>query len=60
MTVLDVLRQLSRAPGDLLLRKWNWKSAVFSSLIRADVGRAEFVSSTPAHGGGSALDMGRG
>jgi len=37
MTVLDVLRQLSRAPGDLLLRKWNWKSAVFSSLIRAAV-----------------------
>jgi hypothetical protein len=37
MTVLDVLRQLCTTPGDLLLRKWNWKSAVFSSLIRASI-----------------------
>jgi hypothetical protein len=37
MTVLDVLRRLCRAPGDMLLRKWNWKSAVFSSLIRASI-----------------------
>jgi hypothetical protein len=36
MTVFKVLRQLCRAPGDLL-RKWNWKSAVFSSLIRAAI-----------------------
>jgi len=35
MTVTDVLRQLCRMPGELLLGKWNWKSAVFSSLIRA-------------------------
>lgn len=37
MTVFDVLRQLSAAPGDLVLRQWNWKSAVFSSLIRAAI-----------------------
>jgi hypothetical protein len=37
MTVLEVLRRLCTAPGDLLLRKWNWKSAVFSSLIRAAI-----------------------
>jgi hypothetical protein len=34
MTVLEVLRQILAAPGELL-RKWNWKSAVFSSIIRA-------------------------
>ena len=37
MTVFDVLRRLLTTPGDLLLRKWNWKSAVFSSLIRAAI-----------------------
>jgi len=37
MTVFNVLGQLCRTPGDLLLRKWNWKSAVFSSLIRAAI-----------------------
>ncbi len=37
MTVFDVLRQLWLSPRELLLRKWNWKSAVFSSLIRAGI-----------------------
>jgi len=37
MSVFDVLRQLCRTPGDLLIRRWNWKSAVFSSLIRAGI-----------------------
>ena len=35
MTVPDVLHRLCASPGHLLLRQWNWKSAVFSSLIRA-------------------------
>jgi hypothetical protein len=35
MTILEVFRQFRSRPADLLLRKWNWKSAVFSSLMRA-------------------------
>jgi len=37
MTVLDVFSELYRRPGDLLVRRWNWKSAVFSSLVRAAI-----------------------
>jgi hypothetical protein len=37
MTVFDVFRQLLATPGNLLLRKWNWKSAAFSSLLRAAI-----------------------
>jgi hypothetical protein len=37
VTVFGVLRQLCQTPGELLVRKWNWKSAVFSSLIRAGI-----------------------
>ena len=32
-----MLRQLWRSPRELLIRRWNWKSAVFSSLIRAGI-----------------------
>ncbi len=35
MSVWDVLRDLRANPGGLLLRQWNWKSAAFSSTIRA-------------------------
>jgi hypothetical protein len=35
MTVFDVLRQLCARPGEMLVRKWNWKSSVFSSILRA-------------------------
>jgi hypothetical protein len=35
MTVADVFRQLRCCPGELLVRRWNWKSALFSSMIRA-------------------------
>lgn len=35
MSVFDVLRRLWNEPGEMLLRRWNWKSAIFSSLIRA-------------------------
>ena len=35
MTVFEVFRKLWQCPGELLLRRWNWKSAVVSSLIRA-------------------------
>jgi hypothetical protein len=31
----DVLRSFSRSPGETLVRRWNWKSAVTSSLARA-------------------------
>lgn len=37
MSVPEVFRQLRQCPGELLLRKWNWKSTVFSSLIRAGI-----------------------
>lgn len=33
-TVTGVWRQLLRHPVELLLRRWNWKSAVLSALIR--------------------------
>src|SRR5215210_717036 len=34
MSVGDVLSSLFRRPGENLLRRWNWKSAVLSALIR--------------------------
>jgi hypothetical protein len=36
-TVAEVLVQLARDPWRSLILKWNWKSAVFSSLIRAHI-----------------------
>ncbi len=35
MTVWAVLRELTNEPGRLLLRRWNWKAALFSSTLRA-------------------------
>jgi len=35
VTVSAVLRELLSRPGELLIRQWNWKSALFSSIIRA-------------------------
>lgn len=37
MTVGDVLRQLCARPGELLVRQWNWKSALLSSTMRAGI-----------------------
>jgi hypothetical protein len=37
MSVFDVFRHLWRSPRELLVRQWNWKSAAFSSLIRAAI-----------------------
>jgi hypothetical protein len=37
MTVFHVLRQLLTRPGEMLLRRWNWKSSMFSSVLRAFV-----------------------
>ena len=34
-TVWDVLNELRQDPVELLIRRWNWKSALFSSVIRA-------------------------
>ena len=34
-SVWDVLNELRRNPVELLIRQWNWKSALFSSVIRA-------------------------
>jgi hypothetical protein len=34
-TVFQVIGRLVRHPGTYLLRRWNWKSAVLSSLLRA-------------------------
>ena len=36
-TVTAILRHLFRHPEETLLRRWNWKSAVFSSLFRANL-----------------------
>lgn len=37
MTFANALRELVRHPGELLLRRWNWKSALVSSLLRATI-----------------------
>ena len=34
-TVSNVLKELLAKPVELLIRQWNWKSALFGSLIRA-------------------------
>lgn len=36
-TVADIFRGIIRDPGDLLWRRWNWKSALFSTLIRGAI-----------------------
>jgi hypothetical protein len=36
-TVGAVFKQLATNPGPLLIRRWNWKSAVLSSLLRAAI-----------------------
>jgi hypothetical protein len=35
MTVFDVLGRLATRPGEMLIRNWNWKSSMFSSVLRA-------------------------
>ena len=37
MTVRDAVARLLANPHELLIRHWNWKSAVFSSTIRAGI-----------------------
>ena len=37
MTVGSALLQLVRNPGELLVRRWNWKSAVLSPLFRSQI-----------------------
>lgn len=37
MSVLEVVRDLWRHPKALLIDRWNWKSAVFSSLFRGTI-----------------------
>ncbi len=34
-TVRSVFESLARSPGELLVRRWNWKAAVSSSLVRS-------------------------
>jgi hypothetical protein len=34
MTVLDVFRELFQHPWQMLIQRWNWKSALFSSILR--------------------------
>ncbi|MEZ5356761.1 MAG: hypothetical protein R2762_29340 [Bryobacteraceae bacterium] len=36
-TLHSVFRNLARRPGELLVRRWNWKAAVSSSLVRASL-----------------------
>lgn len=35
MTVPQVIKRIAADPGETLIRRWNWKSALFSSSIRA-------------------------
>ena len=37
MTALEVFREIRARPGELLIRRWNWKSAAFSSALRAGI-----------------------
>jgi hypothetical protein len=37
MNLLNVFRELVRHPGRLLVQRWNWKAAVFSSTLRAAI-----------------------
>ncbi|HLN00337.1 MAG TPA: hypothetical protein VK335_13690 [Bryobacteraceae bacterium] len=37
MTVAGAFLHLVRNPGDLLVRRWNWKSAVLSPLFRSQI-----------------------
>lgn len=37
MTLKRALRHITEEPGELLVRRWNWKSALFSSLFRAAI-----------------------
>ena len=34
-TIAAVFTGLTRSPGELLIRRWNWKSALYSSLCRS-------------------------
>ncbi len=36
-TIGDVFRRLARDPMELLVRRWNWKAALFSSLFRGAI-----------------------
>ncbi len=37
MTLKEALYSLATTPVDLLVRRWNWRAALFSSLIRGIV-----------------------
>ncbi len=37
MTILAALKELVQNPGELLVRRWNWKVAAFSAAIRATI-----------------------
>src|SRR5215831_8829481 len=37
LSVAEVLAGIARHPGNLLWRRWNWKSALFSSIIRGAI-----------------------
>jgi hypothetical protein len=46
MTVPEVFRQIRSHPGELLIRRWNWKSAAFSSMLRRDLLRYRSLHGT--------------
>ena len=50
-TVLDCAADLWRDPQSILIARWNWKSAIFSSLMRGGV----FFSATASAGLSAAL-----
>jgi len=37
MTIIQALTELVRNPGELLLRRWNWKVAAFSAALRGGI-----------------------
>lgn len=55
-TVAEVLGELARHPVRILLARWNWKAALFSSLIRASIYYAANFAAGPAEAAAAMRD----
>lgn len=54
-TVLSVFRELARHPWTHLVRRWNWKSAVTSAILRAAIFFAVNLAAGPREAAGAML-----
>jgi hypothetical protein len=52
-TIASVFRELRTAPGELLVRRWNWKSALYSSICRSALFFAVNLGSGPREAAGA-------